>query len=466
MKSFMDENFLLKTKTAQDLYHNYAANKKIVDYHCHINPEEIAKDKKFDNITKIWLGGDHYKWRLMRAAGVTEEYITGNAPDYDKFVKWAETLSMAVGNPLYHWSHLELKNYFGYNGTLSGDTAAEVWDICNKKLATDEMSAKNIIKNSNVEIICTTDDPVDSLQWHEEIAKDESFGVKVYPAWRPDKALNIEKNIFPEYLGQLADVTGILINNYSDLKAALVKRMGFFNEHGCKTSDHGLLYVAYTPATEDEIEKIFEKRKKGGELTALEVQKYKSAFMVFSGQVYEKLGWVMQLHFCCKRDNNTKMFNLLGPDTGYDCINNYSPSSEMADFLNALEINSALPKTILYSLNPVDNAYIDTIAGCFQGGGIKTKIQHGSAWWFNDNKRGMYEHMETLASLGYLAGFVGMLTDSRSFLSYPRHEYFRRILCDFLGKLVEDGEYPQDYNLLSKIVSDISYNNAKSYFGF
>lgn len=466
MKNFMDKNFLLKTETAQELYHNYAANQKVVDYHCHINPEEIAADKNFENMTQIWLGGDHYKWRLMRAAGVDEDYITGTAPDYEKFQKWAATLSKAIGNPLYHWSHLELKNYFGYEGTLSAETAAEVWEICNKKLASAEMSPKNIIKNSNVEIICTTDDPIDSLIYHEQIANDENFGTKVLPAWRPDLALNIEAEGFGEYLNKLSQASMIAINDFHTLKAALVKRMEYFNAHGCKTSDHGLLYITYVPSTEDEIEKIFEKRKRGDKLTDFEIQKYKTAFMLFCGAEYARLGWVMQLHFSCKRDNNPLMFKRLGVNTGYDCIYNYSSSADMADFLGALESESALPKTILYSLNPIDNAYIDTVAGCFQGGGVKTKIQHGSAWWFNDNKRGMYEHIETLANLGYLAGFVGMLTDSRSFLSYPRHEYFRRILCDFIGQLAHDGEFPRDIKTLGEIVSDISYNNVKEYFRF
>lgn len=466
MRNFMDNNFLLKTETAQDLYHNYAAKQKIVDYHCHINPAEIANDRNFENMTKIWLGGDHYKWRLMRAAGVEEDYITGNAPDYEKFQKWAEAISKGIGNPLYHWSHLELKNYFGYDGTLSAETAAEVWEICNKKLASAEMSPKNIIMNSNVEVICTTDDPVDSLIYHEQIAKDKNFTTKVLPAWRPDTALNIENEGFWGYLDQLSKVSQITVDSFHTLKSALINRMEYFNSHGCKTSDHALLYVTYAPSTDDEIEKIFAKRKKGVELTALEIQKFKTAFMLFCGAEYAKLGWVMQLHFGCKRDNNPRMFAKLGPNTGYDCIYNYSSSAEVADFLGALESKNALPKTILYSLNPIDNSYIDTVAGCFQGGGVKSKIQHGSAWWFNDNKRGMYEHMESLANVGYLAGFVGMLTDSRSFLSYPRHEYFRRILCNFVGQLTHDGEFPNDIKTLGEIVNDISYNNVMEYFGF
>jgi len=471
----MDENFLLKTKTARELYHNFAAKQKIIDYHCHINPAEIAADRKWRNITELWLGGDHYKWRLMRAAGVDEKYITGSADDFDKFIKYAGVLSKAIGNPLYHWSHLELKYYFGYAGNLSADTAVEVWEITRAKLASDAMSAKNIIKNSDVETLCTTDDPADSLKSHEEIAKDASFGVSVLPAWRPDNAVNIEKDGFSDYLDTLSNASGVNIKSYSELRAALKNRMEYFNAHGCKTSDHGLVYTPYADTLKNkreseynpEIERLFSKRQRGELLDDIETKMYKSALMLFLGEQYARLNWVMQLHIGCKRNNNTKMFKKLGADTGYDCIyDNSWPLNETAEFLNALEEKDALPKTIIYSLNPNDNAAIATIAGCFQGGEIKSKIQHGSAWWFNDNKRGMYEQLENLANIGYLAGFVGMLTDSRSFVSYPRHEYFRRILCDFLGRLVENGEFPNDLNLLGEIVSDISYNNVKEYFGF
>ncbi|MCH5207401.1 MAG: glucuronate isomerase [Oscillospiraceae bacterium] len=467
MKKFMDENFLLSTETAQKLFHNYAAKMPIIDYHCHINPREIAEDRQFESITQVWLGGDHYKWRLMRSAGVDEKYITGDASEREKFQKWAETIAKGIGNPLFHWSHLELQRFFGYNGVLNGDTAEEVWQLANKKLADKSMSVRNLIKQSNVEVICTTDDPIDSLEWHKKIADDASFDVKVYPAWRPDKAMNIEKPDFVDYIKKLEAVSGVKIATWADLKKALENRMDFFGTMGCRVSDHALEYVYFAPASDEEIEKIFAKKMSGEQVCCPEcIKKFKTAFMLFMGAQCHKRNWVMQLHYGCKRDNNTPMFNKLGPDTGFDCINNYAPSSETADFLNALEMEKSLPKTIIYSLNPNDNQAIDTILGCFQSSEAVSKIQHGSAWWFNDNKVGMQDQITSLGNLGYLAGFVGMLTDSRSFLSYPRHEYFRRILCDVFGNWVENGEYPNDEKLLGEMVSDISYNNTKRYFGF
>ncbi|MBQ8568133.1 MAG: glucuronate isomerase [Oscillospiraceae bacterium] len=466
MKKFMDKDFLLSTPTAVTLFHDYAAKMPIIDYHCHINPREIAEDRKFENITQVWLGGDHYKWRLMRSAGVDEKYITGDASDREKFQKWAEVLGKAIGNPLLHWSHLELQRFFGYEGVLNGDTAEEVWNLCNEKLASPEMSVRGLIRQSNVKVICTTDDPIDSLEWHKLIAEDSTCDIEVYPAWRPDKAMNIEKPDFADYMAKLSAASGMEIKTYADLKAALVNRMDFFGSMNCKVSDHALEYVYYAPAEESELEAIFAKKMNGESLSDIEVKRFKTMFMVFCGGEYHKRGWVMQLHYGAKRDNNTRMFEKLGPDTGYDCINNYAPSSETADFLNALEINDKLPKTIIYSLNPNDNQAIDTILGCFQSSEAVSKIQHGSAWWFNDNKTGMRDQIISLGNLGYLAGFVGMLTDSRSFLSYPRHEYFRRILCDVLGELTENGEFPDDIKTLGEIVSDISYNNTKNYFGF
>ncbi len=462
----MDKDFLLSTPTAAALFNDYASKQPIIDYHCHIDPKEIAQDRKFDNITQVWLGGDHYKWRLMRSAGVDERYITGDAADREKFQKWAEVLCKAVGNPLLHWSHLELQRFFGYYGVLNGDTAEEVWQLCNEKLAQPDMSVRGLIEKSNVEVICTTDDPIDTLEWHKMIAADSSFKTKVYPAWRPDKAMNIDKPGFCDYLAKLSEASGIEVSSLASLKQALVKRMDYFGEMKCRVSDHALEYVYYAYAEESEIEAILAKRLKGEALTELEVKKYKTMFMLFCAGEYRKRGWVMQLHYGAKRDNNTVMFNKLGPDTGYDCINNYAPSSEAADFLNALEMNGALPKTIIYSLNPHDNQAIDAILGCFQSSEAVSKIQHGSAWWFNDHKTGMREQLISLGNLGYLAGFVGMLTDSRSFLSYPRHEYFRRILCDLLGELAENGEFPNDMKILGEIVADISYGNAKRYFGF
>ena len=466
MKAFMDKDFLLETETAQKLYHEYAAKMPILDYHCHINPQEIAEDRKFENITQVWLGGDHYKWRQMRSNGVEEKYITGDASDREKFQKWAETLEKAIVNPLYHWSHLELQRYFGYYGALNGETAEEVWNLCNAKLQEDGMSARNLIRQSNVTLVCTTDDPVDSLEWHEKIAADESFEVQVLPAWRPDKAMNLEKTDYLEYLKKLEVVSGVKIDSFASLIEALRIRMDYFAEHGCSVSDHGLEYVMYAPASEEEIEAIFAKRLRGEAVSRADELQFKTAYMVALGREYHKKNWVMQLHYGVKRDNNGMIFGKLGPDAGIDCINNYAPSSEMADYLNALAITDELPKTILYSLNPTDNAAIGTIIGCFQSEEARGKIQQGSAWWFNDNKQGMIEQMTSLANLGLLGNFIGMLTDSRSFLSYTRHEYFRRIMCNLIGGWVENGEYPADEKVLGRMVQDISYNNAVRYFGF
>ncbi len=466
MKQFMDKNFLLQTETAQKLYFDYAAVTPVLDYHCHINPQEIYEDRRFDNITQVWLGADHYKWRFMRSCGVDERYITGDASDKEKFLKWAEVLGKAIGNPLFHWSHLELQKYFHYHGVLNKNTAEEVWELCNKRLAEPDMTVRNIIRQSNVTLICTTDDPVDSLEWHKKIAEDDSFSVQVLPAWRPDRAMNIEKDSYPEYLAQLSEVSGVEIATFTDLCKALSIRMDFFDSMGCSVSDHGLAYVMYQPAGDAEVEAIFAKRLGGASLTHMEELQFKTAFMLFAGKEYAKRGWVLQLHYGCKRDNNTPMFDQLGPDTGFDCINNYGPSAELADYLNALNCDGGLPKTIIYSLNPNDNQAIGTILGCFQDSGAVAKIQQGSAWWFNDHKTGMQDQMISLASLGNLSGFVGMLTDSRSFLSYTRHDYFRRILCNLIGNWVENGEFPADYNMLGEIVTDICYNNAVRYFGF
>ena len=466
MKQFLDQDFLLSTETAANLFHNYAEKLPIIDYHCHINPKEIALDHKFDNITQVWLGGDHYKWRLMRSYGIDEYYITGNAPDKEKFIKWADTLSKCIGSPLYHWSHLELQRYFDYNGVLNKKTAEDVWELCNTKLRDASMSVRNIIRKSNVTHICTTDDPIDTLEWHDKIAEDTTFEVKVIPAWRPDKAMNLEKDNYLDYLAKLEQSADMKINNYEALHSALRKRMEYFHQKNCRVSDHGLDFVAYAPVSEAVVREIFKKRLDGTPLTETELLQFKSDFMFTMGRLYHELGWVMQLHYGCKRSNNDKAFAILGPDTGYDCINNNTPSAQIADFLNALDRVDALPKTIIYSLNPGDNAIIDSIIGCFQDSTAISKIQHGSAWWFNDHKTGMTEHLTSLASLGFLAGFVGMLTDSRSFLSYPRHEYFRRILCNLLGTWVENGEYPPDYDILGEIVSNISYHNAFNYFNF
>ena len=457
MKAFMDENFLLSTETAKHLYRDYAAPQQIIDFHCHLNPQEIWEDRRFENITQVWLGGDHYKWRLMRSAGVDERFITGDADDREKFQKWAETLGLAIGNPLYHWSHLELRSYFGYQGTLNGETAEEVWQLCNEKLKT--LSARTLIVNSGVKALCTTDDPADSLEWHKKIAGDPSFGVQVLPSFRPDKALGIEKADYLEYLKRLGKIT-----SFAQLAEVLKARLAFFVSLGCRVSDHGLESVPYAPATDAEVEEIFQKRLHGELPTETEAKQFKTALLLALGREYHRQGVVMQLHFGVIRDNSKRVFRALGPDAGIDSIGDPVSIRELAAFLNALDETDELPKTILYSLNPNDNAALVSVMGAFQTGEAVSKVQHGSAWWFNDHRRGMIDQLTDLAAGGYLAGFVGMLTDSRSFLSYARHEYFRRILCDLIGVWVENGEFPNDGDTLRSIVEGICYHNAKQYF--
>jgi glucuronate isomerase len=439
----------------------------IIDYHCHINPEDIAKDRRFHNITQLWLGKDHYKWRLMRAFGIEERYITGDASDYDKFIKWAGALGKAIGNPLYHWSHLELQRYFGYYGVLNRQTADEVWELCNHKLQDPAMSAVNLIKQSNVKLICTTDDPIDTLEWHREIASNPMIDAKVLPAWRPDQAMNIHKAGFAAYLQQLESVSHVgEITSFEKLKAALRERMAYFADHGCRLADHGPEYCMYQPASDEQIEDIFHKKRNGMELSEKEIIQYKTAFLLFMGREYHQMDWTMQIHYGCKRDNNQRMFDRIGPDTGYDCIGGYTCGVELVDFLDALSSTDELPRTIVYSLNPHDNEMIDTMIACFQDASAVSKIQHGSAWWFNDHKVGIEQQITSLANAGNLSGFVGMLTDSRSFLSYTRHEYFRRILCNLIGNWVENGEFAADEESLREIVMDICYYNAERYFRF
>lgn len=466
MKKFMDKDFILSTDTAKKLYHDYAAKVPVLDYHCHLSPQEIAEDKRFKNITELWLGGDHYKWRIMRSNGVEEKYITGDGEDKEKFKKFAEALPKAIGNPMYHWCHLELQRYFDYDGILNEKTWETVWNLCNEKLNSPSMSAKNLIRMSGVTLVCTTDDPVDDLHWHREIAEDKDFTVQVLPAWRPDLAMSPEKEGYTDYIKKLSDVSGIPIETFGDLKKALVKRLDFFVENGCVLTDHGLDYAEYVPVSDDEIEAIFAKSMKKEKLSLRELQAFRTMSMLFLGKEYAKRDMSMQLHYGARRENNENVFRAAGANAGIDCINNRGFLPEVADFLNELNKTDELPKTILYSLNPVDNALIGTMIGCFQGTGVRGKIQQGSAWWFNDHKPGMTEQITSLASLGLLGNFIGMLTDSRSFISYPRHEYFRRILCDYIGKLVENGEYPDDFEELGKMVQDISYYNAVSYFGF
>lgn len=467
MKKFMDKDFLLQSETAKTLYHDYAAKVPVLDYHCHINPREIAEDKHFDNITQVWLGGDHYKWRLMRSFGIEEKYITGDASDKEKFLAFAKCLGKAVGHPIFHWAHLELKKYFGYDGVLNESTAEEVYDICNKVLQAPDMGARKLIKMSDVTLICTTDDPVDTLEWHDMIKNDETFDVKVLPAWRPDKAKNIIKPEFASYINQLSEVSGVKIDSFKALKEALKVRHDYFEQKGCNVADFALEYVMYKPVSDEKIEEIFAKKMNGGEVTYEEYLQYQTAFMLFEGEECAKRDWVIQLHFGCKRDNNTAMFNKIGPDTGFDAIDAYYPMGELADFLDTLNSKDALPKTIIYSLNPNDLMIINTMLNCFNQAPTVAKIQQGSAWWFNDTKLGMEQHLKAVAESSNLSGFVGMLTDSRSFTSYTRHEYFRRILCNFLGSLVENGEYPEEcIDTLGQIAADISYNNAVRYFKF
>ncbi len=457
MKAFMDRDFLLCSETAKHLYHDYAADMPIIDYHCHLDPREICEDRQFENITQVWLGGDHYKWRLMRSAGVEEKYITGDASDREKFQKWAETLALAIGNPLYHWSHLELRNYFGYDGVLDGDTAEEVWQLCNEKLKS--LSARKLIVSSKVKALCTTDDPADTLEWHRKLAEDESFPVKVLPSFRPDRALGIEKPDYLDYLKRLGEIT-----SFAQLAEILKERLSFFVSLGCRVSDHGMESVPYAPADEAVIEAIFQKRLRGELPSACEQEQFRTALLLELGREYHRLGVVMQLHFGVIRDNSHRVFRALGPDAGIDSIGDAPSIKELAAFLGALDDTGELPKTILYSLNPNDNAALVTVMGAFQTGEAVGKLQHGSAWWFNDHKQGMIDQLTTLAADGFLAGFVGMLTDSRSFLSYARHEYFRRILCDLIGGWVENGEYPKKDEALRRIVEGVCYTNAERYF--
>lgn len=466
MKPFMDADFLLCSETAKDLYHNHAAKMPIIDYHCHINPAEIANDRRYENIAQPWLQGDHYKWRQMRSNGTPEEQITGSASDREKFQAWAETLDKAIGNPIYHWTHLELQRYFDYHGVLGAATAEEVWNRCNEKLAQPDMSVRGLIRQSNVKLICTTDDPIDDLHYHEQLAADKSWEVKVLPAWRPDKAMNIEQAPFADYIAKLAEVSGVEVSDFASLCAAIEKRLDFFGERGCVASDHALDCAFYAPASADELDRILKGALAGGAVSESDMLKYKTEIMLFLARQYAKRGWVMQLHFAAVRNTNKRRFDALGADTGFDCMGNTLDAKALTQFLNALDSTDELPKTVLYSLNENDNQMLGTVLGCFQGAGVAGKLQHGSAWWFNDTKTGMEKQLISLANLSLLGNFIGMLTDSRSYLSYTRHEYFRRILCNLIGSWVESGEFPNDSALLGKLVEDICYNNTKNFFGF
>ena len=466
MKPFMNEDFLLQSEVAKKLYHEYAEQVPVLDYHCHLEPREIAEDIRFKNMTELWLGADHYKWRVMRSHGIDEKYITGDASDEEKFHAFARALPKCIGNPMYHWCHLELQRYFGIYETLSEKNWKEIYDSCNEMLQKPEMSARNLIRMSNVTLVCTTDDPADDLHYHEQIAADREFGVKVLPAWRPDLAMCPEKEEYAAYMERLSAVSGVEIVDFTTLKQALVKRLDYFAERGCCISDHGLDYAEFRPVSGEDMERLVRRSLAGESLTREELLSFKTMMMLFLGAEYKKRNWAMQLHYGAKRENNELIYRSAGANAGIDCINPEGFAADVADFMNALNRDGNLPRTIIYSLNPADNALIGTMIGCFQGDGIRGKIQQGAAWWFNDHKYGMEEHMKSLASLSLLGNFIGMLSDSRSFISYPRHEYFRRILCNYIGGLVENGEYPEDYELLGELVRDISYYNAVNYFGF
>jgi len=464
-KAFMDESFLLSTETAKRLYYEEAAQMPIVDYHCHVSPKEIFEDRQYENVGQLWLEGDHYKWRLMRACGVEEQYITGNADYREKFRRFAACLPRAIGNPMFHWCHLELKRYFGYEGLLNEQTADEVFDLSVKKLKEDGLSVRKIIAMSGVRFIGTTDDPADSLEWHEKLAAQKDLPFTVAPSFRPDRALNLDKAGWLDYIAKLSEVCQIPICDMASLKAALKRRMEFFAAHGCRASDHGLDFLFFRACSEKENDDALRASLEGKRVTAEQIEGIKTELLLFCAAEYEKLGWVMQLHFNCLRNPNSAMLAHLGPDTGFDCIGPNNGIRSLAALLDRLYATDSLPKTVLYSLDCSDNAALVSLMGAFQGAGVAGKLQHGSAWWFHDHIKGMREQMETLASLGVLGNFIGMLTDSRSFLSYTRHEYFRRILCDLIGKWVENGEYPDDDAALRSLVRGICYENAVAYFG-
>ncbi len=475
MRDFMDKDFLLETGTAKHLFHDFAEHMPLVDYHCHISPREIYENRRFNNLTEVWLGGknpdgsyfgDHYKWRVMRSNGVPEDYITGDRPAYERYLKFVEALQMAIGNPMYHWCNLELRQFFGFTKPLTPETAKEAWDFCNDKLQNDPgLTVRGIIAKANVAMVGTTDDPIDSLEWHKKIAEDPTITVKVCPSFRPDKAINVSKPGFADYIGKLAASVGKeKLESADAVKAALIERLEFFAAMGCRASDHGLDYIPFRPASDEEVNAIYARAMAGECLSVEDAEKYQTAILLCLGRAYHRLGIAMQLHYSCLRGVNTRMNRRLGPDTGFDMIAQNTCGGDIAAFLAALDETGECPKTILYSLNPADNEQLGTLIGCFQSDEVPGKIQHGSAWWFNDTKSGMEAQMKSLANLGLLGNFVGMLTDSRSFLSYARHDYFRRIFCNLVGNWVENGEYPNADAALRRIVEGVSYKNAERYF--
>ncbi len=470
MKKFMDKDFLLDTETAKKLYHEHAEHMPIIDYHCHLQPKEIYEDKKFRNLTEVWLGagdryGDHYKWRSLRARGYSEDSISGPYDDYAKYMQFVESMPYFVGNPLYHWSHLEMRRYFGIEEIINEKNAKIIWDKANKVLET--LTAREMMYKFNVKTVCTTDDPVDSLEWHKKMNADKTLKVKVRPAFRPDKAINVELSWFKDWVKQLSGVVGKPINTLEDLCNALAERIKFFNEMGSKLSDHALDVVHYAPATYEEANAVFLKGMKGESVSEPEQDKYKGYILVFLAKQYAKYGWVQQYHIGALRNNSRSMLEKIGPDTGFDAIEDSVYMEKLSALLGEIDKDGSLPKTILYCLNPRDNYALTVLAGCFQKEGVKGRVQVGTAWWFLDQLDGMRQNLETLMQVGLVAQSVGMLTDSRSFLAYPRHEYYRRLLCQMLGRLVESGQYPEEeLPRLGKIVEDVCYNNAAEFFGF
>jgi glucuronate isomerase len=466
-KPFIHENFLLQSETARHLFHDHAKKLPIIDYHCHLNPQEVANDHKFRSITELWLGGDHYKWRALRTNGVAEKYITGDASDWDKFQKWAETMPYCMRNPLYHWTHLELKTCFGIDKVLNPQTAKDIYDECNEKLASPEFSARNLMLHYNVEAVCTTDDPVDSLEYHKQI-RESGFKVKVLPTWRPDMAMTVENPAaYREYIDKLAKVSGVSINCFEDIVKALLVRHKYFEEQGCRLSDHGMEEFYADDFTAKELDEIFSKVYGGTALSEAEIRKFKSAMMLEFGKMDADTGWTQQFHYGVIRNQNTKMFNLIGKDTGFDSMAQVMTAKSMNRYLDRLNSMDKLTKTIIYNLNPSDFEMVGTTIGNFQDGSVPGKIQLGAGWWFLDQKNGMEQQMQVLSMLGLLSRFVGMLTDSRSFVSYARHEYFRRILCNLIGNDVENGEIPaSEMPRVEQMIEDIAYFNAKKFFSF
>lgn len=466
MKKFLDENFLLKTETAQRLYYDYAKDMPIIDYHCHLPPQQIADDINFENITQAWLYGDHYKWRAMRINGADESYCTGNASDWDKFKKWAETVPYTLRNPLYHWTHLELQRYFDVYDMLNPDTAKKIYDECTAKLKTKEYSVRNLLRKMNVKLVCTTDDPVDSLEYHKKI-KEDNFEIPILPAFRPDNAMEVnDPEKFISYTKKLEGITHITISSFNDFLEALHNRHDFFASLGCKVSDHGLEEIPAGDFTESEIDAIFNKGYDGKKLSEAEQLKFRSAMLIHFAEWDWEKGWIQQFHLGPLRNNNSRMTQALGANTGWDSIGDFPQGRSLAKFLDKLDRNNKLAKTILYNVNPADNELMATMAGNFNDGSIAGKVQWGSAWWFLDQKDGMIKQMNTLSNMGLLSRFIGMLTDSRSFLSFPRHEYFRRLLCDLFGEEVENGELPNDINWIGKVIQDICFYNNKNYFNW